>query len=284
MAFDAADPRFPAAENRGETACENRPRDSAAATDISALQLVPVPGGTVELRDARSGSRRQIALHSFKIGKTPVTWADWNTVFKDLPERSPKAPAHPVTWFDAVRWCNEASALTGFRPVYRFQGRRVLWDVDADGFRLPTEAEWEWACRAGSLGPRYGALPDIGWTAADQVAGPQDVAGKAPNAFGLFDMIGNVWEWCWDYADPARYGDYRSLRGGGWADREWSCRASVRRGSAPDAVLEDAGFRVARGPTGKPGAQAAQGWSAAADHLRANIRGPLPLGWTPLRD
>ncbi len=70
------------------------------------------------------------------------------------------------------------------------------------------------------------------WTAADQVDGPQDVARKAANPFGVFDMIGNVWEWCWDYADSARYGDYRSLRGGGWADREWSCRSSVRRGSA----------------------------------------------------
>ncbi len=96
-------------------------------------------------------------------------------------------------------------------------------------------------------------------------------------------LLGNVWEWCWDYADPARYGDYRSLRGGGWADREWSVRASARRGSAPDAMLEDVGFRVARGAVGEPGADAAQGWSADADRRRADVRGPLPLGWTPLR-
>ena len=82
------------------------------------------------------------------------------------------------------------------------------------------------------------------------VSGPQPVARKAPNAYGLFDMLGNVWEWVWDYADTARYADYRTLRGGGWADRPWSCRASVRRGSAPDAVLEDVGFRVARGVVG----------------------------------
>ncbi|WP_448007024.1 hypothetical protein [Agromyces bauzanensis] len=81
-----------------------------------------------------------------------------------------------------------------------------------------------------------------------------------------------------------RYGDYRSLRGGGWADREWSLRASVRRGSAPDAVLEDAGFRVARGAVGEPGGDAAQGWSAASDRDRADVRGPLPLGWTPLHE
>mgnify|MGYP002757651132 FL=1 len=95
-------------------------------------------------------------------------------------------------------------------------------------------------------------------------------------------MLGNVWEWCWDYADPARYGDYRTLRGGGWADEPWSVRASVRRGSAPDAVLEDVGLRVARGPVGTEGS--AQGWSHEDDVDRASIRGPFPMGWTPLKE
>jgi len=107
---------------------------------------------------------------------------------------------------------------------------------------------------------------------------------QGPNDFGLFDTLGNVWEWCWDFADPARYGDYRVFRGGGWADPAWSCRASVRRASAPDASLEDVGFRAARGPVGLAGSSAAQGWSADADLRRADIRGPLPVGWTPLRE
>lgn len=85
------------------------------------------------------------------------------------------------------------------------------------------------------------------------------------------------------YADTARYADYRSIRGGGWADPAWNCRASVRRGSAPDAVVEDVGFRVARGAVGESRAQSAQGWSADAERARADIRGPLPIGWTPLR-
>lgn len=105
---------------------------------------------------------------------------------------------------------------------------------------------------------------------------------KKANPHGLHDMLGNIWEWCWDYADPARYGDYRSLRGGGWADEPWSVRASVRRGSAPDAVLEDVGLRLARGLVGSPGQ--AQGWSHEADRQRAAICGPLPVGWTPLRE
>lgn len=66
---------------------------------------------------------------------------------------------------------------------------------------------------------RYGPLASIAWTAADDVTAPQPVGRKEPNAFGLFDMLGNVWEWCWDYSDPARYADYPVLRGGGWPDQ-----------------------------------------------------------------
>jgi formylglycine-generating enzyme required for sulfatase activity len=255
--------------------------------------LIDIPGGTIELRDARSDSSRVVALQPFEIGRTQVTRAEFARVAAaPAPEPWPDAdaahdagelPAHPVTWFDAVQWCNAASAIDGLAPAYSLDGREVAWNVGADGYRLPTEAEWEWACRAGSRGATYGPLAEIAWTAADDVAGPQPAARKAPNAIGIHDMLGNVWEWCWDHADTARYGDYRSLRGGGWADREWSVRASVRRGSAPDAVLEDVGFRVARGPVGDAGADAAQGWSAAADRRRADVRGPIPMGWTPLR-
>ncbi len=72
------------------------------------------------------------------------------------------------------------------------------------------------------------------------------VGGKRPNAWGLYDMLGNVWDWCWDVYDAEVYGTYRVLRGGGWFDEHWSCRASVRRRSHPDLTLDDVGFRVAR--------------------------------------
>ena len=244
------------------------------------FDLVRVPPGSLVMRDARTGTSRDVVLLSFEIGGTAVTSGS-----ADGPGNGPGAPGtpmHPVTWFQAVTWCNQASQQSGLRPAYVVAGRDVTWDVSADGYRLPTEAEWEWACRAGSTGPTYGALTAIAWTAADGVDRPQPVAQKSANAYGLFDTLGNVWEWCWDYADTARYGDYRSLRGGGWADRAFSVRASVRRGSAPDAVLEDVGFRVARGAVGDRGEQAAQGWSADADLRRALISGPLPMGWTPL--
>lgn len=245
--------------------------------------FVSIPAGQIELRDARTDSARTVDLRPFDIGRTPVTIAEFAAITGPSAEsgRTPAIPAHAITWFDAVRWCNAASVRAGIAPAYEIRDRDVRWDVAADGIRLPTEAEWEWTCRAGTSAPRYGRLAEIGWTAADGVEGPQRVAGKDSNNFGVFDMLGNVWEWCWDYADTARYADYRSIRGGGWADPEWSCRASVRRGSAPDAVLEDIGFRVARGAVGAAGAQAAQGWSAEADRSRAAIR-PIPGGWTPL--
>ncbi|MGW6174451.1 formylglycine-generating enzyme family protein [Arthrobacter sp. NPDC055138] len=247
-------------------------------------QLVAVPAGSVLLRDARSESSREVSLARFRMSATQVTRAQHAAAFgsAEAVTGSPQQPAHPATWFEAVRWCNAASRQEGIDPAYTLRGREVHWDVSADGFRLPTEAEWEWACRAGTSGPAYGALPDIAWTAADHLEGPQEVGLKRPNNFGLFDTLGNVWEWCWDYADTARYADYRSLRGGGWSDRSWSCRASVRRASAPDAVLEDVGFRVARGAVGDKGSAAAQGWSAAADRARARAIWPLPVGWTPL--
>jgi len=222
------------------------------------------------LRDARTGSSREVRLRPFALAVTPVTVEGGDD------------PMHPVTWFDAVRWCNRASLADGLVPAYVLAGGDVTWLVHADGYRLPTEAEWEWACRAGTTTPTYGPLAEIAWTASDEVGGPQPVARKAANAYGLFDMLGNVWEWVWDYADTARYADYRTLRGGGWADRPWSCRASVRRGSAPDAVLEDVGFRVACGAVGAEGSDEAQGWSAAADLSRARVPGPVPFGWTPL--
>ncbi|MGP5226983.1 formylglycine-generating enzyme family protein [Arthrobacter rhombi] len=258
--------------------------------DGNPLALREVPAGRITLRDARTNGRREVDLRPFAIGATTVTRAQWQTVHRPGPVTDPattnhdsRLPAHQLTWFEAVTWCNAASTTQGIGAAYTIEGREVHWDVSSTGYRLPTEAEWEHACRAGTVGPRYGELTRIAWTAADRVSGVQPVASKEPNAFGLFDMIGNLWEWCWDYADTARYADYRSLRGAGWADPHYSARASVRRGSAPDARIEDVGLRVVRGAVGPEGSDLGQGWSAAADARRAAMAGPLPMGWTPLR-
>lgn len=247
---------------------------------MSDIELVRLAAGTVTLHDARRRTRRTVELEPFALGVFPVTEEQVTEVL-GTPSRHPRRPVADVSWLRAVHFCNAASEWEGLDPVYHFEGEDVAWDTTADGYRLPTEAEWEYACRAGSTGPHYAPLAEAAWTAADGVGTPQDVGGKLPNLHGLFDTLGNVWEWCWDLLDPARYDDYRVFRGGGFADDAWSVRASVRRGGAPRMRHEDVGFRVARGAYDTE--EEAQGWSAAADRDRAFVDGGLPSGWTPRR-
>ena len=192
-----------------------------------------------------------------------------------------RGPQVSMSWLEAIAFCNDASARAGFNLAYLVNNDTVQWQTESDGYRLPTEAEWEYACRAGTAGPHYEPLETVAWTAEDGVEEAQEVGLKAPNAFGLHDTLGNVWEWCWDLLDPARYGDYRVFRGGGFADQPWSVRASTRRGGAPGMSHPDVGLRLARGAFATP--NAAQGWSAVADAERESIPGALPSGWTPHR-
>ena len=244
------------------------------------VELARIAGGNVQLHDARRRTRRTVELEPFEIGVYPVTEEQLAEVL-GVSARHPRRPAVDVSWQRAIRFCNALSEWEGLDPAYRVDGEEVIWTVDADGYRLPTEAEWEFACRAGSTGPHYGPLAEIAWTAADGVTAPQPVGGKLPNLNGLFDTLGNVWEWCWDFLDPERYDEYRVFRGGGYADDAFSVRAGVRRGGGPRMHHEDVGFRVARG--GFDAEDAAQGWSAAADRDRGGGSGPRPPGWTPRR-
>ena len=246
-----------------------------STVDYEIGEMTDITPGTVELHDARRDIRRTVTLETFSISRCALV------------RNGSDRPMSSMTWLEAVDLCNRLSSAHGLQSAYTINDRWVRWNVRADGFRLPTEAEWEYACRAGTAGPHYGDLREIAWTSLDGIDGPQPVRRKQPNAFGLYDTLGNVWEWCWDYLDPARYGDYRVFRGGSWADPPWSVRASTRRGSAPDAVVEGTGLRLARGAVGTDGpegSEEAQGWSATQDRARASISGPLPAGWTPLRE
>ena len=116
----------------------------------------------------------------------------------------------------------------------------------SNGYRLPTEAEWEYTCRAGTNTPRYGVLDDIAWFRENPSVRAHDVGLNAPNAWGIHDMLGNVWEWCADQYDPEVYGLYRVFRGGGWSDEERGCLVTNRRRSHPTFAIDDLGFRVVR--------------------------------------
>ena len=227
--------------------------------------MAPIAAGAVALNDPRREVRWTVELEPFEIGVYAVTQEQLADVLGEAGAH-PRRPATDVSWLRAIRFCNAMSEWEGLDPAYGVDGEDVTWHVDADGFRLPTEAEWEHACRAGSTGAHYGPLAEVAWSSLDGVTAPQDVGGKLPNLNGLFDTLGNAWEWCWDLLDPARDDGFRVFRGGGFADDAWNVRASTRRGAGPRTHHPDVGFRVARG--GFDAVDEAQGWSAAADRER----------------
>lgn len=144
------------------------------------IELARLDGGTVALHDARRTVRWSVELEPFEIGVYPVTQAQLGELLGETASH-PRRPATDVSWLRAIRFCNAASEWEGLDAAYSFDGEEVTWHVDADGYRLPTEAEWEFACRAGSTGPHYGPLDEIAWTSADGLSTPQDVGGKHPN-------------------------------------------------------------------------------------------------------
>ncbi|WP_327676235.1 formylglycine-generating enzyme family protein [Kitasatospora sp. NBC_00458] len=239
--------------------------------------LITVPAGEVVLSDRRTLRSWPVRIAPYRLAAVPVTRAEYARVAGAAgggrEADGGLLPAVEVSWWDAVRYCNARSALEGLAPAYRIgggpaedcdggggggdgdggadgRGPAIGWDTAADGYRLPTEAEWEHACRAGTTGPRYGLLDEIAWHRGNSGERAHEVGGRRPNPWGFHDLLGNVWEWCWDQYDPAVYGSYRVLRGGGWFDEHWSCRASVRRRSHPTLRLDDVGFRVARSGPG----------------------------------
>ena len=205
----------------------------------------------------------------FRIGSAPVTHGFWRHV------RGRRHHAtglggddHPVTgvnFFDAIAFCNDASRAEGLEAVYRIEGDKVFWDdVSNPGYRLPTEAEWEFACRAGSTS-RFAFGETLDSEAANydgQFEGGSYRATTTPvglftaNAWGLYDMHGNVHEWCWDRSsalgpeaavDPRgpEMGSYRIVRGGGWTVwRGAHCASGTRMAFRPDMPGFDCGFRM----------------------------------------
>lgn len=234
---------------------------------VNLVEVLPQGAMDETVVDRRTDLSWTVRVEPFRLSATVVTCGLWNEVHRtpnDLAEAD--LPKTDVSWRDAVLFCNALSVREGLTPVYEVSQRVVpepsqwrahsepeiddwvvVWRRAADGYRLPTDAEWQVACRAGSSGARYGDLDDIAWYAGNSGGSIHRVRMKEPNAWGLFDMLGGVWEWCWDLYDPAVYGSYRIIRGGGWSDPEWSCRAGVRRKTNPTAKFDDLGFRLARG-------------------------------------
>jgi len=219
-------------------------------TNSVGMKLAYVPAGTFMMgsppdeanRDDDETQRKVTLTRGFYIGTTEVTQKQWQAVmgFNPAETKADDLPASRISWANALAFC---------RKLGRAEGRT---------YRLPTEAEWEYACRARAAGPVAGTgkLDEMGWHIDNSDERPRPVATKGPNAWGLFDMHGNAMEWCADrYArdvapepatDPAgpAEGAERVARGGSWGHYPRACRAAARASVRPAYQLKQVGFRV----------------------------------------
>ncbi len=257
--------------------------------DAKPLEMVLIPAGTFTMGSPADERGRdeylewaphQVTLTKyFYIGRYEVTQAQYQAVMDDNPsgfQNKPDNPVEQVTWINAASFCNELSKQQGLTPVYNESDWTTDWT--ANGYRLPTEAEWEYACRAGtrtrfSFGNAL-EIPDFGdsyreigdqymwWkgnnTYSGNEAGAKEVGLKQPNPWNLYDMHGNVWEWCNDWweepsnrgsiVDPKgeNSGSTRVYRGGSWGSESWYCRSAFRDALGPYYMNVSRGFRLCR--------------------------------------
>lgn len=211
-------------------------------------QFIKIPPGSLEMRDDRKGKVWTAQISPFLISQYQVTQDLYTFVTGENPSafRELKNPVENVSWMDTVKFCNKLSDISGLKCSYEINEDVAILIKNANGYRLPTESEWEYACKAGTKKPRYGELKEIAWYEKNSSGSPHTVGLKKPNDWGLYDMLGNVWEWCEDLYDEEVYGTYRVFRGGGWNDHERGCLATNRRRSMQSFRIDDLGFRLAR--------------------------------------
>lgn len=225
-------------------------------TDAVAQSFALIPAGSFTMGSAssevdRSSDERQVEVslsQPFWLAKTEVTQAQWEAVMGSNPSefKGPNLPVENVSWEDAQAYLTKLNEK-GVLP-------------DGWKFALPTEAQWEYACRAGEKGPYSGGtLDEVGWYGDNSGNQTHEVGQKKPNAWGLHDMHGNVWEWCADWyedtlkggTDPAgpSSGVSRVYRGGSWSDVASRCRAAIRNRFDPGFRAYNLGFRPALVPS-----------------------------------
>ena len=249
-----------------------------------------IPSGSFSMGDALDGltdaTPHTVNVSAFYMQKKETSKAQWDEVrawgvlngYTDLAAVAGTAANHPVqvvSWYDVVKWCNAKSEKDGLTPCYytdaaqtavfktgsnNIDNTMVKWS--ANGYRLPTEAEWEKAARGGLSGKRYPNGDSITTADAnyDSSVGSTTVAGTyAPSGYGLSDMAGNVWEWCWDWYSSSYYGTPESLtdpsgpsgsnrvmRGGSWVYDAGYCRVANRIDGSPGSSDIIFGFRPVR--------------------------------------
>jgi formylglycine-generating enzyme required for sulfatase activity len=261
--------------------------------------MVSIPGGTFRMGSPKETGlpneqpAHEVTLHDFLLGQYEVTQEQYFEITglrpsscKTNPEnRSADGwktlPVEMVNWYEALIFCNRLSAREKLKPAYRVNGsvnphdwkglpteeEDTPWKVElihgANGYRLPTEAEWEYAARGGvNTGNRYAGsntIDQVGWYYENSEIRSHEVGRKAPNELNLYDMSGNVMEWCWDWQGAytahakenplgAHSSHYRIIRGGGWSYAVSYCGVAYRYHNYPYYRAVNLGFRVARSP------------------------------------
>ncbi|MGM9970155.1 MAG: flavodoxin [Anaeroplasma sp.] len=252
--------------------------------------LILIKGGTFEMGSPETEAQREqdemqhkVTLNDFYIGKYEITQKEYQEIMGENPSnfKGEDLPVENITWYDAIEYCNRLSEKQGLTPVYTINGENVTWNRANNGYRLPTEAEWEYSARAGTTTPFntensisadeanfYGHYPygieENYFSQSNLETKPGEyrqtttkVGSFSPNKWGLYDIHGNVREWCFDY-----YGEYdtqntdnpsgvttgslRINRGGSWNDYAKHMRSAYRSSLAPNQKMNNTGFRIAR--------------------------------------
>lgn len=257
---------------------------------VASDNLILIEAGTFDMGSPESEyqrgkdeTRHKVTLDSFYISATEVTQKDYENIMGENPSnfKGQNLPVENVTWYDALKYCNKLSEKEGLTPVYTIDGENVSWNRSANGYRLPTEAEWEYVARAGTTTPfntensisaeeanYYGHYPygieenyfdqeKLETKPGEYRETTIEVGSFKPNKWGLYDIHGNVREWCFDY-----YGEYdlentenpsgptsgtlRVTRGGGWNDYAKHMRSAYRSSEVPTHSASNTGFRIVR--------------------------------------
>ena len=262
-------PKLAANLNGMSIAAAGAASGTSSGTSGAPAGFVFVPPGTFSMGGTmydREKPVHQVTISKgFYMSDHEVTQKEWTEVMGTNPSyfKGDNLPVENVNWYEALEYCNKRSIKEGLTPVYSGSGDYITRDSKANGYRLPTEAEWEWAAKGGGkdfMVYEYSgsnSVDAVAWYSGNSGSMTHPVKTKMANSLGLYDMSGNVWEWCWDWyggyssgaqTDPAgaSSGTYRVFRGGSWYFVAEYVRVAYRNGDTPSYRNSSLGFRLVR--------------------------------------